>query len=198
MTDPKHAPSPPSAPRDRSPEAREAARARKAERDRRVVGLLARGVAVAEIAEREGLSMSRTRGLLRESLARCAPQPPAAFCATQVGRLHAALRGPFDSMVTESGANVKAIDRVVAIVRELDRFHGFAAPTARRVAQCRAALMAASTRSPTHSAATAGETGRKRLEALDSELELAEALQDPQSTHDPHPEERCEASRLEG
>ena len=33
-----------------------------------------------------------------------------------------------------SGANLKAVDRVVKIVRELDRYHGFVAAARRRLA----------------------------------------------------------------
>ena len=121
MPDPEDAPSPPAVPRDRSPGMRRAARANTAERDRRIVDLLNGGVSVAEIARREGLSMSRTRGLIREVLARREPQPPADYLAAQVGRLNEALLVSFDAMADpKSGANFAAIDRVVKIVRELD------------------------------------------------------------------------------
>jgi hypothetical protein len=42
----------------------------------------------------------------------------------QVNRLNEALRLSFGAM---SGANLQAVDRVVRIVRELDRYHGFVA-----------------------------------------------------------------------
>ena len=42
----------------------------------------------------------------------------------QVSRLEEALLVSFGAM---SGANLQAVDRVVKIVRELDRYHGFAA-----------------------------------------------------------------------
>ena len=164
MSTPEDAPSSPAARRDRSPEAREAARAKRGERDKRIVGLLHRGVSVAEMAEREGLSVSRMRGLLREVLARRAPQPPAAYCAAQVGRLNAALRVSYDLMFTsESGTNFPAIDRVVAIVRELDRFHGFAPGGAQNP------------RRPPPDHAAARKSRRNRLESLDPELEWARA-----------------------
>ena len=53
------------------------------------------------IALREGLSMSRTRELLREVLARRAPQPPTQFLATQAARLNEALQIAFDAMVDD-------------------------------------------------------------------------------------------------
>ena len=120
--------SPPAARRDRSPGARRAARVRRAEREERIVALLNRGVSVAEIAAREGRSMSRMRAQVREILARRMPQPPAGFLALQIGRLNEALLVSFGSMHDDQkGANFEAIDRVVKIVRELDRYHGFAA-----------------------------------------------------------------------
>jgi hypothetical protein len=79
---------------NRSAAARRAARLNRAEREARIASLLNRGVAVAEIAAREGLSLQRMRNLVREVLAKCVPQPPAEFLALQVGRLNEAmLRG---------------------------------------------------------------------------------------------------------
>jgi hypothetical protein len=47
----------------------------------------------------------------------------AEFLALQVSRLNEALTVAYSAM---SGANLQAVDRVVNIVRELDRYHGFA------------------------------------------------------------------------
>ena len=55
-------------------------------------------------------------------LARRTPHPPEEFVAIQVGRLNEALLVAYSAM---TGANLKAVDRVVKIVRELDRYHGF-------------------------------------------------------------------------
>ncbi|RBP18206.1 hypothetical protein DFR50_101150 [Roseiarcus fermentans] len=115
--------------RDRSPAAREAARRKKAEREARVVGLLAAGLSVAEIARREGVTERGFRKSLRGLIARREPQAPARYAAVQANRLHEALRQSFDAM---SGGDLAAVDRVVAIVRELDLHHGFAAPGRRR------------------------------------------------------------------
>ena len=52
------------------------------------------------------------------------PQPPAEFVALQVSRLNEALLVAYSAM---SGTNLKAVDQVVKIVRELDRYHGFSA-----------------------------------------------------------------------
>jgi hypothetical protein len=68
------------------------------------------------------------RNLVREILAQRMPQPPAEFLALQVSRLNEALLVSYSAMYTSlSGANFEAVDRVVRIVRELDRYHGFGA-----------------------------------------------------------------------
>jgi hypothetical protein len=107
--------------RERSVAARRAARLERGEREARIVSLLNRGVAVAEIAAREGLSLKRMRNLVREILAQRMPQRPAEFLALQVGRLNEALLVSYSAMHTSvAGANFEAVDRVVKIVRELD------------------------------------------------------------------------------
>jgi DNA-binding CsgD family transcriptional regulator len=114
--------------RDRSVAARRTARLKKAKREARIISLLNRGVSVGEIAAREGLSLKRMRNLVRDILAQRMPQPPAEFVALQISRLNEALLVSYSAMHTYvSGANFEAVDRVVRIVRELDRYHGFAA-----------------------------------------------------------------------
>jgi hypothetical protein len=95
----------------------------KANRESRVVSFLNRGVSIAGIAAREGVTERGMRKYVRALLARRAPQPPAEFLALQVSRLNEALIVAYSAM---SGANLHAVDRVVTIVRELDRYHGFA------------------------------------------------------------------------
>ena len=113
----------PSAPRrDRSAKARCAARQRRAERDDAIVGLLNRGLSIAEIADRVGVGERGMRKSIRTLLARRAPAPPSEFLSVQVSRLNGALLVAYNAM---SGDNLEAIDRVVKIVRELDRYHGF-------------------------------------------------------------------------
>jgi hypothetical protein len=106
-------------PRDRSVEARRAARQAEASRERRIIESLTRGVSVAEIAEREDVGEKRMRALVRDILARRTPEPRA-----QVNRLEEALHASFGAM---SRSNLQAVDRVIKIVRELDRYHGFVA-----------------------------------------------------------------------
>jgi hypothetical protein len=114
---------PPVAPSYPSTEAR-AARLKKFQREQLIVDYLNRGVSVAEIAARVGLSEKRMRAVVREILARRMPHPPEEFVAIQVSRLNEALLIAFSAM---SPTNLKAVDQVVKIVRELDRYHGFVA-----------------------------------------------------------------------
>ncbi len=58
------------------------------------------------------------------------PAPPAEFLAIQVSRLNEALVVAYGAM---SGGNLQAVDRVVKIVRELDRYHGLFAAAERRL-----------------------------------------------------------------
>jgi hypothetical protein len=106
-----------------------AARLKTFQREQLIVDYLNRGVSVAEIAARVGLSEKRMRAVIREILARRMPHAPEEFVAIQVSRLNEALRIAFSGM---TGGNLKAVDRVVRIVRELDRYHGFAAAQRRR------------------------------------------------------------------
>ena len=115
-------PVPPAAiPRNRRIEARRAARARKAERERLVVDCLNRGLSIAEIAARTGVSEKRMRASGREILSRRLPAAPEEFAAMQVGRLNEALLVAYSAMLVE---NLRAVELVVRIVRELDRYHG--------------------------------------------------------------------------
>jgi DNA-binding CsgD family transcriptional regulator len=118
-------PNPPAPRRDRSRAARSAARQRRAEREAKIVDLLNRGLSIAEIADREGVGGRAMRKSIRTLLARRAPAPPAEFLALQVSRLNEALLVAYGAMSAE---NLEAVDRVVKIVRELDRYHGFAVP----------------------------------------------------------------------
>ena len=99
-----------------------AGRLKRFERELLIVDFLNRGVSVAEIAARIGVGEKRMRAIIREILARRMPAPPEDFLAIQVSRLNEALLVAFSAM---TGANLGAVDRVVRIVRELDRYHGF-------------------------------------------------------------------------
>jgi hypothetical protein len=76
---------------------------------------------------REGLSLKRMHNLVREIRAQRMLQPPAEFLALQVSRLNEALVSYSAMHSSVAGANFEAVDRVVRIVREFDRYHGFTA-----------------------------------------------------------------------
>ena len=125
-----------------------AAAARRGEREMRVIDLLNRGASVAEIAGEEGVSLKRMRNCLREILAGREPQPPAPILA-EAKRLNEALRDALDAMHGPmTGANFKAIDRVVSIVRALDLVNGLDAPSLRRRARRRLPGINRSLRAP--------------------------------------------------
>jgi hypothetical protein len=106
-----------------------AARLAKFKREQLIVDFLNRGVSVAEIAARIGVGEKRMRAVIREILSRRMPAPPEEFAAIQFSRLNEALLVAFSAM---SPTNLKAVDQVVKIVRELDRYGGaFAAEWAR-------------------------------------------------------------------
>jgi hypothetical protein len=115
--------------RDRSVEARRAARQAKASRERRIIESLNRGVSVAVIADREDVTEKRMRALVRDILARRMPEPPAQFLAMQVSRLNEALLVSFGAMSGQPSGGRSRLE----IVRELDRYHGFAAAERQRL-----------------------------------------------------------------
>lgn len=130
MPDASTAISPAPARRDRSIRARRQAREAKAALDLQIIDLLNRGVSVAEIASRSGVSIRHMRNRVRKILGDRMPQPPAEYLALQVNRLNEALLVSYSTMYNSTtGTNFEAVDRVVRIVRELDRYHGFAVST---------------------------------------------------------------------
>ncbi len=119
-------PNTPLSPSNQRVAARLAARRDKAGRSLRIIDILASGVSVATLAREEGLSVRRMRELIQQIIARREADPPAGFVQLQIARLT-------DAMLISHGAmmagDMRSVDRVVKIVRELDRYHGFGAPT---------------------------------------------------------------------
>ena len=115
----------PEPPRSRSKAARRAARIARVRRENGIVDLLNVGRSIAEIAVREGVTERRMRTIVREIIAKRMPKAPEEFVATQMSRLHEALLVSYSAM---SGRNLRAVDRVVRIVRELDRYFPLAQP----------------------------------------------------------------------
>ena len=108
-----------------------AARVAEYRRGQVVVDYANRGVPVPEIAARLGIPEGQARARLRKDLARALPETPEEFAALQMSRLNEALLVAYSAM-GEMG--LKAVDRVVRIVRALDRLHGVARPLAAAVA----------------------------------------------------------------
>ena len=106
-----------------------AARLEKFQREQAIVEYLNRGVSVAEISARVGVGEKRMRAIIREILARRMPGPPMEFVAIQTSRLNEALLVAYSAM---SPTNLGAVDRVIKIVRELDRYRGFCVADRRR------------------------------------------------------------------
>ena len=101
------------------------------------------------------------RAVIREILARRMPHPPEEFVAIQVSRLNEALLVAFSAMAP---TNLKAVDQVVKIVRELDRYGGaFAAEWARPEASPRTVIRGLDT--PAEGAAAFGAAWVCRAES---------------------------------
>ena len=95
-----------------------------AQRDLRLIEKLAAGVTIEEIAASEGISCKWARERKAAILAARAIDPPHEFIQLQIRRLNEAMLVAYSSMTT---GNVKAVDQVIKVVRELDRYHGFGA-----------------------------------------------------------------------
>jgi len=99
-------------------------------RDQRLIRALAAGQTIEELAAREDIPLRRVRERVSAILSR-SPDPPAEFAQLQIRRLNEAMIVAYAAM---SNGNLKAVDRVVKITREYDRYaglaHSLAAPAA--------------------------------------------------------------------
>ena len=93
-----------------------------AQRDLRLIENLAAGVTIEEIAASEGISCKWARERKAAILAERTIDPPHEFIQLQIRRLNEAMLIAYSAM---SNGNVKAVDQVIKVVRELDRYHGF-------------------------------------------------------------------------
>ena len=91
-------------------------------RDARMIRALAAGQALEEVAAREEMSLRRARERVSAILAR-GPDPTAEFAAMQTRRLNEAMLVAYGAM---RDGNLKAVDRVIRITREYDRYHALA------------------------------------------------------------------------
>jgi hypothetical protein len=93
-----------------------------AQRDLRLIEKLAAGVTIEEIAASEGISCKWARERKAAILAERTIDRPHEFIQLQIRRLSEAMLIAYSSMTS---GNVKAVDQVIKVVRELDRYHGF-------------------------------------------------------------------------
>jgi DNA-binding CsgD family transcriptional regulator len=168
---------------DRAPAARSVrSEPEKSERERRVVEGLKGGVSMAEIARQEGITERGLRKYVRTLFARRAPEATGEFIATQMNRLNEALLVSFGAMSAE---NLPAVDRVVKIVRELDRYQGLSGG-ARGTAARRKLL---------ESLSSGAETDSSQDEP--AEDDLRDALADTGISFEPPPQARVIARSRE-
>jgi hypothetical protein len=108
-----------------------------AKRDLRFIEKLAAGVTIEEIAASEKISLQGARERKKAILAERAIDPPHEFIRLQIRRLSEAMLVAYSAM---SIGDLRGVDRVVKVARELDRYHGFGPyPGARSFAARRSA-----------------------------------------------------------
>ncbi len=90
-------------------------------RDLRIFQKFAAGCSVEEIALRERVTQRRVRERLAAIFARQPVERPEDVARLQIRRLNEAL---FLSWGAMSAGNLSAVDRVVKITRQLDRYYG--------------------------------------------------------------------------
>jgi hypothetical protein len=88
-----------------------------AKRDLRFLEKLAAGVTIEELAASEGISPKWARERKRALLANRAIDPPHEFIKLQIHRLSEAMLVSYSAM---SGGNLRAVDQVLKVVRDLD------------------------------------------------------------------------------
>jgi hypothetical protein len=108
-----------------------------AKRDLRLIEKLAAGATIEEIAASEGISVKWARERKAAILAERTIDRPHEFIQLQIRRLSEAMLVSYSAM---SNGDLNAVDKVIKVARELDRYHGFAPyPGARSFAAPRSA-----------------------------------------------------------
>ena len=115
----REAPAPP------EPARRVAPRRATADRRLRILERLTTGLTVAHIAREEGLSVQRIRRIIAEMLESREIDPPAGFVQLQIARLSEAMIVARTMMME---GDLHAMDRLIKLTRELDRYYGFVEP----------------------------------------------------------------------
>jgi hypothetical protein len=93
-------------------------------RDLRLIEKLAAGATIEEIAASEGISVKWARERKAAVLASRVIDTPHEFIKLQIRRLSEAMLVSYSAM---SLGDLKAVDTVIKVARELDRYHGFGA-----------------------------------------------------------------------
>ena len=106
------------------PKRRRATKRELAKRDLRFVEKLAAGATIEEIAASEGISLKWARERKAAVLASRVIDPPHEFIKLQIRRLSEAMLVSYSAM---SNGDLRAVDKVIKVARELDRYHGFGA-----------------------------------------------------------------------
>src|SRR5271169_5610898 len=100
-----------------------ALRRKTADQRLRIQERLAMGLTVAHVARVEQLTVRRVRQIIAETLASREIDPPAGFVQFQIARLSEAMIVARTMMMQ---GNLRAMDRLIRLTSELDRYHGFA------------------------------------------------------------------------
>jgi hypothetical protein len=98
-----------------------ASRKQTARRRERIFFRLVEGASYLTIAREEKCSVHRVREIVAQAVAAQAAQPPAEFVRLQIARLNDAVAVSHAKMLTGS---LQAVDRLVKVVEQLDRYHG--------------------------------------------------------------------------
>jgi hypothetical protein len=104
------------------PAVRVAPRRKTADRRLRILERLTTGLSVAHIARVEKLTVRRVQQIIADMLDSREIDPPAGFVQLQVARLSNAMIVSHTMMME---GDLQAVDRMIKLTRELDRYHGF-------------------------------------------------------------------------
>src|ERR1700679_730285 len=105
------------------PARRVAPRRKTADQRLRILERLTTGLSVVHIARVEKLTVRRVQQIIAAMLESREIDPPAGFVQLQVARLSAAMIVSHTMMME---GDLQAVDRMIRLTRDLDRYHGFA------------------------------------------------------------------------
>jgi hypothetical protein len=96
-----------------------------ADRRLRILERLTSGLTVSHIARVENLTVRRVRQVIAEILDAREVDPPAGFVQLQIARISEAMIVARTMMME---GDLQAMDRMIKLIGELDRYHGFGRP----------------------------------------------------------------------